>query len=261
MQNEMSAIVALLNRSFASNQLFARNIGTTARLYDEQKPKSGSNESTASDKNTSDHSSNQKKRVPDDDTDEDDSSPLLQTVLKFGAIMIGAWMILRLFTTSVANEISFQAFQVLLANGEIRELVLEPDAERVIVYTQPGAMVNGNRLNKLFFVMNVPDMDHFTERLRDYEEQLGVKESRLSAIGCDFLAKNSDSTIENMLSNEFRFVSPCTGIPTRYSYTSPISRLVAIGIITLIFFFVAKNVKFNVGAMNMKDVFVSRNRN
>lgn len=258
MQNEVCAIVGLLNRSLAPNRLFARNIGTTTCLYEEQKPKSGSDESAASGNSTSDHSGNKKKRVPDDDNDEEDSSPMLQTVLKFGAIMIGVWFTLRLFTTTVANEISFQAFQVLLANGEIRELVLEPDAERVIVYTQPGALVNGNRLNKLSFVMNVPDMDHFTERLRVLEDQLGVKEGRLSAWMRFSRVTRAIQRYENTCFNAFGFVSPYTGIPTRYSYMSPIIRLVAIGIITLIFYFVFKNLKVNVG--DMKDMFVSRNQ-
>lgn len=193
LQNEIKAIGRLLNRSFTSDQLFIRSIGTTLCSHEKQESaKQGTSESSSTEKpsenkSTEKSTSNDKKPPPKprttqrinkraaNDDDNDDSSPLLQTMLKYSAIALGLYMITRLISTPGSN-ISYQSFQSLLAAGEVKELALEQSGDRVFVYLHPGAMLNGTPINSPYFILNVPNMDKFEERVQEEEEKLGIRD-------------------------------------------------------------------------------------
>lgn len=204
MRNEISAMSKLLHRSLASNHTFARSLGTTLRLYDKQEEKkqaedtqdkkSETNESKDSKpppssdkkplkKNKPDWKSYKEKRKSDENSNNGGPSPIFQAVLKYSLIFASLYAINRLlFSSSMHPTFSYKTFEQLLVAGEVKEVAIEPQSDRVTVFLHPGAVLNGTPIRSRFFVLNVPSIEHFEQRLREVEEKLGVEEGCIQNI-------------------------------------------------------------------------------
>ncbi|XP_037978017.2 paraplegin [Plutella xylostella] len=64
----------------------------------------------------------------------------------------------------------------MLSKGEVEELIVRPDLEVVTIILYEGAVIKGKRNMHRVYHMNVGDIQRFEEKLREVEQQLGVKE-------------------------------------------------------------------------------------
>ncbi|XP_053624815.1 paraplegin [Plodia interpunctella] len=64
----------------------------------------------------------------------------------------------------------------MLAKGEVEELIVRPDMEVVTIILHEGAVIKGKRATHRVYHMNVGDIHRFEEKLRETEQNLGVKE-------------------------------------------------------------------------------------
>lgn len=194
MRNEISAISKLLNRSCASNYTFTRSLGTTLSLYEKQEDKKQNETSDTSEgkdskpvsdkkplkKSKPDWKSYQDKRKSDEDGG---PSPIFRALVKYTLVVLSFVVVTRLLTSSsMQPSFSYKTFEQLLKAGEVKELVIEPQSDRVLVYLHPGAVLNGTPIRSRFFVLNVSSIDQFERRLREDEEKLGVAESNIQYI-------------------------------------------------------------------------------
>lgn len=62
----------------------------------------------------------------------------------------------------------------MLANGEVKELVIRPEFEIVTIILHDGAIIKGRRLESSVFHMAVADTEKFEQKLRDVEKRLGI---------------------------------------------------------------------------------------
>lgn len=67
-------------------------------------------------------------------------------------------------------------FHHMLSKGEVKELILEPQSDLVIIILQPDAVIKGRRSGNLRYLMKVGDLDRFEEKLRATEDKLNIRQ-------------------------------------------------------------------------------------
>lgn len=76
--------------------------------------------------------------------------------------------------------ISWKEFvQYMLATGEVKELVVRPQYDYVKIILHDGAIINGRRTGYPMYLLQVPNVDRFEQRLRELEKRMGISESKL----------------------------------------------------------------------------------
>lgn len=63
----------------------------------------------------------------------------------------------------------------MLAKGEVEQIVVKPDLEKVIVYLHEGAIINGRPAARKHYQMTIPGLQNFETKLRKAEESLGIR--------------------------------------------------------------------------------------
>lgn len=82
----------------------------------------------------------------------------------------------------INRQVSWQEFVYhMLAVGEVKELIVRPDADLVAIVLHEGAIVKGRRAGP-YYILTVPDVGRFEEKLRDIERKLGITDSELIII-------------------------------------------------------------------------------
>jgi len=82
---------------------------------------------------------------------------------------------------SLMRYVSWNEFvSELLSKGEVKQLIVHPDSEVVIIQLQPGAVIKGVRVESLMlssvFRMKIQDVDQFEDKLRTTERELAIPE-------------------------------------------------------------------------------------
>lgn len=65
-------------------------------------------------------------------------------------------------------------YHLMLRTGEVKQLVVRPDRNMVIVHLHDGAIIQGKRPYMKTFFLNVVDVESFETKLRKAEEALGI---------------------------------------------------------------------------------------
>lgn len=105
------------------------------------------------------------------------------------------------------NEFCYQ----MLAKGEVERLIITPKADVVRVILHDGAIVNGVRPLLRQYILQVPSVDTFEHKLREFEKSMGIR--------------------------------PGHEVPIIYESGSVLPALVAVGLILGLVYFISKNAK------------------
>lgn len=63
----------------------------------------------------------------------------------------------------------------MLAKGEVEQIVVKPDIEKVVVYLHEGAIINGKPVARRHYQMTIPGVQNFETKLRKAEVSLGIR--------------------------------------------------------------------------------------
>lgn len=63
----------------------------------------------------------------------------------------------------------------MLNKGEVEVIFVNPNIEHVMILVHEGAIIKGKRSPYKRYYMSVPDIEHFEEKLRKVEKDLGIK--------------------------------------------------------------------------------------
>lgn len=69
------------------------------------------------------------------------------------------------------NEFCYQ----MLAKGEVEKLVVDKKTNLVQIFLYDGAVINGRVSMRRQYLMNVPSIDKFEKKLREFERSVGIK--------------------------------------------------------------------------------------
>lgn len=62
----------------------------------------------------------------------------------------------------------------MLAKGEVERIIIKPDRNMVTVVLHEGAIINGRRVNFRYYYIQVPSVEIFENKLREYERSIGI---------------------------------------------------------------------------------------
>lgn len=190
-QSECKAIVDLANRSSPTvlNRLVSECFHTNGALFKtNQSNDSDKTEGKKDEKKGGDGSQQDGNKKNDEKEDENDQKPLLPFLTKvvvYTATVYAFAIVLSLFLFPNAPEKDEQSRVVswnefvhhMLSKGEVRELVIKPKGDFIVVFLHKGAVVKGRRLNSKYCILSA-NTDRFEERLRDVEAKLGLTEGK-----------------------------------------------------------------------------------
>lgn len=63
----------------------------------------------------------------------------------------------------------------MLIKGEVEAILVNPSIDHVMILVHDGAIIKGTRTMYGRYYMSVPDIEHFEEKLRKVERDLGIK--------------------------------------------------------------------------------------
>ncbi|XP_071540541.1 mitochondrial inner membrane m-AAA protease component paraplegin [Panulirus ornatus] len=76
----------------------------------------------------------------------------------------------------MARYVSWNEFvHHMLGKGEVEEVIVRPDIDIVTIILQEGAVIKGKKVDQRTYHMNIVDLQHFEERLREAEAKLGIR--------------------------------------------------------------------------------------
>lgn len=222
-RQEIAAVQRLLKRSninTAPNHLFVRNLSTSVRLFDSQKESGNdaSKQSSSDENKPSEEGNNQKnnrrkdKKVDDNDRKNNTNKMigyLTKTILwicliysiSFTIIVISSILRGGAGGEPDANNgnhiISWKEFaQYMLAAGEVKEIVVRPQFDYVRVILYPDAIVNGRRPRYNSYMISVPNIERFEQRIREVEKSMGIAEGMLVQRLLNITYNDTNSIIE-----------------------------------------------------------------
>lgn len=208
-REEFLAVVKLLSRSSVNsipNNCLARNLSTSLRLYEKQqdeKLNKDQNQKSPTNENEPNKEQNKQSNRNDDDKRKKDKKTIedkdrMNTTEKVLAYMTKAilWICFIysisftiLVVTSILrgggttkNEVetftvSWKEFvQYMLAAGEVKEIIIRPQYDYVRIVLHDGAVINGRRPRFTSYMLTVPNVERFEQRLRQVEKSMGIAE-------------------------------------------------------------------------------------
>lgn len=212
---EFAAVMKLLNRSSINSipsQFIARNLSTSIRLFEKEEKQEKQTESSESNKNQTEKSStdgnkpseqndkqkkdedkrkNKNRKYVDDKDRINNTNKMLAYLTKtilwlcliysisFTIFVVSS--ILRGDSGSVRDSdnytISWKEFvQYMLAAGEVKQIIVRPQFDYVRIVLHDGAVINGRRPIFNSFMLTVPSVERFEQRLREVEKSMGISE-------------------------------------------------------------------------------------
>ncbi|XP_067140149.1 mitochondrial inner membrane m-AAA protease component paraplegin [Centruroides vittatus] len=120
------------------------------------------------------------KNKKDDDDDESKVSLLAKAAIWMMTAYIVITLISLMFPSSnqpdILRYVSWNEFvHQMLAKGEVEEVIVRPELNLVIIYLYDNAVIKGKRVEHKTYHMNILDVENFEEKLRQAEENLGIK--------------------------------------------------------------------------------------
>lgn len=86
------------------------------------------------------------------------------------------YIVLRSLTSEQEHFISWNEFQHdMLSKGEVEKIVINPDQEKAFIYLYPGAIIHGQPVRVRMFTLKFADSQNFESKVRQAEEELGIK--------------------------------------------------------------------------------------
>nr|XP_045617981.1 paraplegin-like isoform X2 [Procambarus clarkii]XP_045617990.1 paraplegin-like isoform X2 [Procambarus clarkii]XP_045618000.1 paraplegin-like isoform X2 [Procambarus clarkii]XP_045618008.1 paraplegin-like isoform X2 [Procambarus clarkii]XP_045618017.1 paraplegin-like isoform X2 [Procambarus clarkii]XP_045618027.1 paraplegin-like isoform X2 [Procambarus clarkii]XP_045618037.1 paraplegin-like isoform X2 [Procambarus clarkii] len=119
-----------------------------------------------------------------DDNKNNDNDERKGMLAKAALWMLTAYMFIAiislLFPSSnqpeMARYVSWNEFvHHMLSKGEVEEVIVRPDLDIVTIILQEGAVIKGKKMEQRTFHMNIVDLQHFEERLREAESRAGIR--------------------------------------------------------------------------------------
>lgn len=191
-----------------SNDYFSRNFHTSNRSFnkpDEDKPKDREkvkeneenkkdvSEKDSDDKKLKEHNEKQMKRNKKEASNKKKKDAdfmitlftkgLLWTAFIYSFILTSIIAAVVLFSGNSKNnpsyEISWLEFvYYVLPSGEVKEIIVSPELEKVYIVTHPGSIISIHRpIRAPYFVLTIPDSMKFEEKVRDIERKMGIQDS------------------------------------------------------------------------------------
>lgn len=216
-REEFLAVIKLLNRSSIDSipsQIAVRNLSTSIRLFEKQEnqkqseknenqaQKSSAGDQKSSDegnKKTDDNEQRKKDKKSIDDKDRQNNTNKALALLTKTIL----WMCLLYsisFTLLVVSSIlggsqgsggqenhivSWKEFvQYMLASGEVREIIVRPQYDYVRIVLHDGAIIKGRRPRFNSYMLTVPNIERFEQRLREVEKSMGIAEGKGFYVRC-----------------------------------------------------------------------------
>lgn len=207
-KEELAAVVRLLNRSSIDSipsHLFTRNLSTSIRLFEKQENQKDASESNknapekssadkgsgSSQNNDEDKKKKEKKSIDEKDRQNNTNKAiayLTKAILWICLIYSISFTII--VVTSILNggggakradsenyTVSWKEFvQYMLASGEVKEIIVRPQYEYVRIILHDGAIINGRRPRFSSYMLTVPNIERFEQRLREVEKSMGIAE-------------------------------------------------------------------------------------
>lgn len=195
--------------------MIARNLSTSIQLFEKQENKKDSNESAKDqpEKNSSNEKkpneekqskgNEDEKRKKDkksiDDKDRENNTNkaiayMTKTILWLALIYSISFTIF--VVTSILRgggvgkgdvenyTVSWKEFaQYMLAAGEVKEIIVRPQYDYVRIVLHEGAIVNGRRPRFSSYMLTVPNIERFEQRLREVEKSMGIAEGEFDLNG------------------------------------------------------------------------------
>lgn len=213
-------MVRLLNRSSIDtipSQFIARNLSTSIQLFekqDNQKESSESNKSapeksssddikeSGSSQNNNDDKKKKNKKTVDDKDRENNTNKAIAYLTKaiLWICLIYSISFTIIVVTSILSgggvgggngkkgdsenyTVSWKEFvQYMLASGEVKEVIIRPQYEYVRIILHDGAVINGRRPRFSSYMLTVPNIERFEQRLREVERSMGIAEGIVTKV-------------------------------------------------------------------------------
>lgn len=213
------AVVKLLNRSSIHsipNHVIARNLSTSIQLFEKQENKKENSESNKdqpeknssnenkpnedgnkqSNKNEDEKRKKDKKSIDDKDRENNTNKTIAymtKTILWLALIYSISFTIIVVSSIlrggsvgkgDVENySVSWKEFvQYMLAAGEVKEIIVRPQYDYVRIVLHEGAIVNGRRPRFSSYMLTVPNVERFEQRLREVEKSMGIADGKINLI-------------------------------------------------------------------------------
>lgn len=176
----------LLQRSFG-NSVQSSEFHTSTNLYkDEGKSNEQKQNTNKQQSNKSSGTSSSSNNDDNDDGKKGDENKFTSIITKAILWMMTIYMLFSVMSMAVPQRnrpetstryVSWHEFvHYMLANGEVKELIIRPEFEIVTIILHDGAIIKGRRLESAVFHMAVADTEKFEQKLRDVEKRLGIVE-------------------------------------------------------------------------------------
>lgn len=210
LRNEYSAILQTLERSspaLLSSNYLIRNFHTSKWMLNKSNEEKSKDENTkdtdkkndtipqnekSGDEKLKEHNEKQMKRNREESKNKKKKdNDLLITLFTKGILwtaFIYSFIISFLIVMSVlfsrspetnrSYEISWREFiYYVLPSGEVREIIVNPELEKVFIVTHPGSIISIHRpIRAPYFVLTVPDSVKFEEKVREVERKMGIQD-------------------------------------------------------------------------------------
>lgn len=157
-----------------------------------QTEKSSSDENKSSDhdnKESGDKKRKEKKSIDDKDRENNTNKAiayLTKTILWLCLIYSISFTIYVVSSILYGNQnggysenytVSWKEFvQYMLAAGEVKEIIIRPQYDYVRVVLHDGAIINGRRPRFQSYMLTVPNIERFEQRIREVEKKMGIAE-------------------------------------------------------------------------------------
>lgn len=195
-KREFNAVTKLLERSGISKHdqlaILKRSLHTTSSQANQPGPNRNGNGS-----NSSGGNGNKNKN------DDDERKGMLA---KAALWMLTAYMFIAIISLlfpgsnqpEIARYVSWNEFvHQMLAKGEVEEVIVRPDLDIVTIILYEGAVIKGKKIDQRTFHMNIVDLQHFEERLRESEAKLGIRSDQ----GVPIVYERSGDTAGRLLAS------------------------------------------------------------
>lgn len=198
----------LLNRSSINsipNHFIARNLSTSMYLFEKQKESNQAEKSSSDENKSSDQQNKQSSKNDDDDKRKQDKKSIDEKDRQNNTNKAIAYLTKTILWLSLIYSISFTIFvvstiisgdqrggdsenytvswkefvQYMLAAGEVKEIIIRPQYEYVRIVLHNGAVINGRRPRFSSYMLTVPNIEKFEQRLREVERSMGIAEGTI----------------------------------------------------------------------------------
>ncbi|XP_046734056.1 paraplegin isoform X2 [Diprion similis] len=128
-----------------------------------------------------------------DNPKKNDDDKVSNIVRKYLMWITTFWLIVSLVSMLTPNNSQRESVYVswndflhhMLSKGEVKELILRPQIDVVMIILHPEAVIKGRKVGNVMYLMTVSDLDRFEEKLRAAEDKLNIRQEDRVPISYD----------------------------------------------------------------------------